>query len=284
MRKDSISFTFSKEGEDIVMDGRLFGIWAYSGIEASDYEIEARNYVQYDGAVLQARRTLPREIMVEFEHVLWGGQGEMRQRLISFFDPKSTGRLTVEVYGTARAIDYEVKSFSVKNQNIFSKLRCLLYVRCLNPYFQSTEQICERISTLVGGWKWRFSLPFQMKQYGQLEKMIANNGHLPTPVEVFFRGPAVNPRITNHRTGQYIRLKRVLTTDDTLYINTAYGNKTVQIRTEAGSIDDGWDYLDLESEFFWLQKGENLIGYAGEDESARSRGVEIRYKELFYGV
>ena len=79
-------------------------------------------------------------------------------------------------------------------------------------------------------------------------------------------------------------MKRVLTTDDTLYINTAYGNKTVQIRTEAGSIDDGWDYLDLESEFFWLQKGENMIGYAGEDESARSRGVEIRYKELFYGV
>lgn len=193
-------------------------------------------------------------------------------------------RLTVEIYGTARAIDYEVKSFAVKNQNIFSRLRCLLYVQCLDPYFQSTEQICEKISTLIGGWKWKFTLPFRMKQYGSLEKAIVNGGHLPTPVEVFFRGPAVNPKISNRRTGQYIRLKRSLTTDDTLYINTEYGNKTVQIRTEDGRIEDGWDYLDLESEFFWLQKGENLIEYSGEDESVRSRGVEVRYRELFFGV
>ena len=284
MKTNSISFLFSKDGEEIRMDGNLFGIWAYSGIESSDYEIETRNYVQYDGAKLLAKRTLTREIMVEFEYIPWDGKEDVRQKLISFFDPKSYGRLIVEMYGTARAIEYEVKSFKVKNQNIFSKLRCLLYVQCLNPYFQSTEQICEKISTLIGGWKWKFTLPFRMKQYGPLEKTITNNGHLPAPVEIFFRGPAVNPKIINHRTGQYVRLKRTLTTDDTLYISTEYGKKTVEIRTEDGRIEDGWDYLDLESEFFWLQKGENMIAYSNEDVSVRSRGVEVRYRELFFGV
>ena len=284
MQVNNILFLFSKDGEEIVMDGRLFGIWAYSGIESSEYEIETRQYVQYDGAGLLARRTLPREIMVEFEYTPWEGKGDMRQKLISFFDPKSKGRLTVEIYGTARGIDYEIKSFKVKNQNIFSRLRCLLYLQCPDPYFQSTVQICEKISTLIGGWKWKFTLPFRMKQYGPLEKVIVNNGHLPAPVEIFFRGPAVNPKIVNHRTGQFVRLKRTLTTDDTLYISTEYGKKTVEIRTEDGRTEDGWDYLDLDSEFFWLQKGENRIEYSGEDESVRSRGVEVRYRELFLGI
>ncbi len=284
LKTNSISFSFLKEEEKVILDGTCFGILAYSGIEASDYEIEMRNYVQYDGAKLLAKKTLPREIMVEFEYKSWNGREDMRQQLISFFDPKTQGRLTVEIYGTARSISYEVKSFKVKNQDLLEKLQCLLYVQCLNPYFQSTDQIRERISTLIGGWRWRFTLPFKMKQYGPLEKTIVNNGHLPTPVEVFFRGPAVNPKIINHRTGQYIRLKRTLTTDDTLYISTEYGKKTVEIRTEDGQIEDGWDYLDLESEFFWLQKGENLIGYSNEDVSVRSRGVEVRYQELFFGV
>ncbi len=284
LQTNNISFSFWKDDESLLIGGKSFGILAYAGTEASDYEIETRNHVQYDGAKMLAKRTLPMEIMVEFEYVPWNGRGNMRQQLISFFDPKTTGRLTVKIYGTAREISYEVKSFRVQNQDLFEKLRCLLYLQCLDPYFQSTEQICEKISTLIGGWKWKFTLPFRMKQYGPLEKVIVNNGHLPAPVEIFFRGPAVNPKIVNHRTGQYIRLKRTLTTDDSLYISTAYGKKTVEIRTEGGSTEDGWDYLDLESEFFWLQKGENRIEYSGEDESVRSRGVEVRYRELFFGV
>ena len=284
LQTNNISFSFWKDDESLLIGGKSFGILAYAGTEASDYEIETRNHVQYDGAKMLAKRTLPREIMVEFEYVPWNGRGNMRQQLISFFDPKTTGRLTVKIYGTAREISYEVKSFRVQNQDLFEKLRCLLYLQCLDPYFQSTEQICEKISTLIGGWKWKFTLPFRMKQYGPLEKVIVNNGHLPAPVEIFFRGPAVNPKIVNHRTGQYLRLKRTLTTDDSLYISTAYGKKTVEIRTEGGSTEDGWDYLDLESEFFWLQKGENRIEYSGEDESVRSRGVEVRYRELFFGV
>ena len=119
MQTNNISFSFWKDDESLLIGGKSFGILAYAGTEASDYEIETRNHVQYDGAKMLAKRTLPREIMVEFEYVPWNGRGNMRQQLISFFDPKTTGRLTVKIYGTAREISYEVKSFRVQNQDLF---------------------------------------------------------------------------------------------------------------------------------------------------------------------
>lgn len=87
----------------------------------------------------------------------------------------------------------------------------------------------EKISTWVGGWKWKFKLPFRMKQRGEPRKNIINEGHVETPVEIEFHGPAVNPQILNLITGEFIRIERELTSDDILYINTAFGEKKVEI-------------------------------------------------------
>lgn len=58
---------------------------------------------------------------------------------------------------------------------------------------------------------------------------IVNDGHVETPIEVEFHGPAENPRVTNLTTGEYVQVNRTLTSDDVLFINTAFRNKIVEI-------------------------------------------------------
>ena len=79
-----------------------------------------------------------------------------------------------------------------------------------------------------------------------------------------------------------IRIRQSLTSDDTLYINTAFGKKTVEIERN-GVREDAFDYIDLASEFFSLQVGENVIRYESEN-GLDPQSVEIRYCNRYIGV
>lgn len=165
---------------------------------------------------------------------------------------------------------------------MYDTLSCLLELSCMDPMFQDVLQMGEKISTWVGGWKWKFKLPFRMKQRGEPRKNIINEGHVETPVEIEFHGPAVNPQILNLITGEFIRIERELTSDDILYINTAFGEKKVEIIRD-GVREDAFDYLDLESKFFSLQVGDNVIEYQSEN-GLNPQSVQIYYYNRYIGV
>lgn len=281
MALKNIIFQFERDGDIILMDGSLFGVTEYSGIESSDYELTTETNTNADGERLKRRHVLSRQIMVNFDYLLWDGISEMRQRLIGFFSPYRGGTLTVTYMDVTREIEYEVSSFKMNNTNVHDELSCLLYLKCLDPSFKSA-QVSVPIMTLIGGWKWKFSLPFKMRQYGELKKNIYNSGHMETPVEIYFQGPASTPQITNHATGESIKVNRALTSDETLYINTGFQQKSVEVITASGR-EDAWDYLDKNtSDFFWLQPGDNMIEYSAG--TLRSKGVEVYYRERYLGV
>ncbi len=277
---DNIIFEFEKEGESIILDGSPFGILDYSGLEATDYNLNLQANVNGDGEILKRKSILSREIMVEFDYLDWN-ISQMRQKLIRFFSPYSPGTLYVTYLDVKRRIEYEVSSFRINSKNMYEELSCLVYIRCLDPSFKSEDNLGALITTLIGGWKWPFTLPFKMKQYGPLKKNIFNRGYMPAPIEIHFKGPAVNPKIINHRTGEYVRVKKELTSDDTLYINTAFRQKKVEIIKD-GVRESAWDYLDLSSSFFWLRPGDNMIEYSTD--SGISNGVEIFYRERYPGI
>ena len=83
-------------------------------------------------------------------------------------------------------------------------------------------------------------------------------------------------------TGEFIRIKRELTSDDILYINTAFGQKKVEI-IRSGVSTDAFDYIDLQSVFFSLQVGDNMLEYTSEN-GLDPQSVEVRYKNRYIGV
>ncbi|MBS6195489.1 MAG: phage tail family protein [Clostridiales bacterium] len=282
MIKD-IFFTFVCNGMTLLLREPEYGVTAYEGLEATDYEIEKENNVNHIGARMKRKRALSRPISVEFDYL--GPEekkSEKRQELIRFFSPFRSGKLTVNYMGVERQIEYEVSSFTCSSQSIYDPLSCLVELDCMDPAFRDILQSGERISTWIGGWKWKFTLPFKMKERGEPRKNIINEGHVETPIEIEFHGPAVNPKITNQTTGEFIRIKRELTTDDTLYINTAFGQKKVEI-IRNGIREDAFDYIDLASSFFSLQVGDNVIEYYSEN-GLDPQSVEIYYYNRYIGV
>lgn len=278
-----IVFRFSKGEETLVLDEPDFGVTEYSGIEATDYELEKSVNSNFIGERLKRKKVLSRPIEISADYL---GSDELksdkRQELIRFFSPFSSGALTVNYLGVEREIEYEVESFQIESQNVCDMLEFKIELSCMDPMFKDVVQTGESISTWVKGWAWKFTLPFKLKERGEPKKNVFNSGHTEAPIEIYFHGPAVNPKITNLSTGEFIRIKRELTSDDILYINTAFGQKKVEI-IRSGVSTDAFDYIDLQSVFFSLQVGDNMLEYTSEN-GLDPQSVEVRYKNRYIGV
>ena len=276
-------FRFSKGEEKLVLDEPDFGVTEYSGIEATDYELEKSVNSNFIGERLKRKKVLSRPIEISADYL---GSDELksdkRQELIRFFSPFSSGTLTVNYLGVEREIEYEVESFQIESQNVCDMLEFKVELSCMDPIFQDIVQTGETISTWVKGWAWKFTLPFKLKERGEPKKNVFNSGHTEAPLEIYFHGPAVNPKIMNLSTGEFIRIKRELTSDDILYINTAFGQKKVEI-IRGGVSTDAFDYIDLQSVFFSLQVGDNMLEYTSEN-GLDPQSVEVRYKNRYIGV
>src|SRR5699024_451552 len=110
----------------------------------------------------------------------------------------------------------------------------LIQLYCLEPYWLDIYESGELIQTWLKGFQFPLKLPFQLRQRGETMKNIYNEGDVETPVEIIFKGPAVNPSVTNITTNEFIKVNRELKSDDTLYITTERGNKKVEIKRGSG--------------------------------------------------
>lgn len=276
-------FSLTRNGKTLILDEPEYGVTNYSGLEATDYDLEKTVNTNYIGERLKRKKILSRPISISAD---WLGQDDeksaKRQELIAFFSPFSSGTLTVNYMGVERTIEYEVEAFKINTVNLHETLDFQADLICMDPMFQDVLQTGDSIATWIRGWKWKFTLPFKMKERGEPQKNIINTGHVETPVEIYFHGPAVNPSIKNITTGETIRIIRELTTDDVLYINTGFRQKKVEI-IRNGTRTDAFDYIDLSSRFFSLQVGDNVIEYASENGLA-PQNVEIYYKNRYLGV
>lgn len=276
-------FSLTRNGKTLILDEPEYGVTDYSGLEATDYDLEKTVNTNYIGERLKRKKILSRPISISAD---WLGQDDeksaKRQELIAFFSPFSSGTLTVNYMGVERTIEYEVEAFKINTVNLHETLDFQADLICMDPMFWDVLETGETIATWVRGWKWKFTLPFKMKERGEPQKNIINTGHVETPVEIYFHGPAVNPSIKNITTGETIRIIRELTTDDVLYINTGFRQKKVEI-IRNGTRTDAFDYIDLSSRFFSLQVGDNVIEYASENGLA-PQSVEIYYKNRYLGV
>ena len=279
---NKIIFTFESSGEKLVMDGKEYGILDYEGLESTEYDLEIKDNINAPGGTLKRKRILPRPISVEFEY-----KGEdksaVRQKIIRFFSPYRGGMLTVSMQGVERKIEYEVDgTLKFKKKNIYYPLTGLVELKCLDPLFQDIIQTSEQISTWVGGWSFPFTLPFQLKERGEPRTNIINSGDVETPIQVEFHGPAKKPYIKNLTTGKIIQIEADLNSNQTLYVDTTFGKNTVEIE-ENGARTDVSQLISVESRFWRLQVGDNMVEYGAED-ALQDNNVVIRYHNRYLGV
>lgn len=280
--KTNITFLFDNGRRTVLMDGADFGIIDYTGFESTDYEITTQNNINGYGAKITKKQMLPRPLSVEFESRDFANRAAIRQDLIGFFTPYGAGTLTVSHMGTVRKIDYEVQKLLFSSKNVNGYLSGLVELTCVDPAFLAEYTTSEQISTWIGGWQWKFSLPFSFRQKGEPRKPVENNGHIDIPVQIEFHGPATNPAVYNLDSGEFIRIMADLAKGEVLYINTAFGKKTVNIDRN-GIIEDALHLIDLDSRFFWLAPGTNMLEYTTENEQDPQQ-VIINRRERYSGI
>ncbi len=152
---------------------------------------------------------------------------------------------------------------------------------CCNPYWLDEEDSLIDIKSVKGGLKFPLKLKNCFSKVN-FYKEIENIGDVETPIKIEYIGPAKNPRITNETTGEFIQVNMEISDKEKLVINTAEGEETVNLISPVG-IKDVFNEIDIESTFFKLIIGKNLIKYSSDVEGAKDK-VSINFTNKYIGV
>ena len=162
------------------------------------------------------------------------------------------------------------------NKGIYYQ-KYLIHLICHNPFWLDNLIESREMSYLMGGIRFNLSLPTSFSSRGFRRKCI-NDGDVDSPVIIEFKGPATNPTVNNLSTGKFIRVNRSLGEDDVLKINTAFGEKYVRING-----DNAFHYIDLDSVFWSLIPGENILSYESNNDSIKTR-VTVKWRNRYIGL
>ena len=153
---------------------------------------------------------------------------------------------------------------------------------CVDPYWLDAEGIDIDIKSVRGGLKFPLILPSHFALVS-FYKEIENIGDIDVPVQIEYTGPATNPRITNETTGEYIQVNMEIGEKEKLVINTAEGQETVNLITPH-EVKDVYNNIDLNSTFFKLIVGKNLIKYSSDAETSKDSVKIKEYTNKYLGV
>lgn len=279
---------------------REFGITKIEGLESSDLEISTTDNALVDGSTVDGKRIKSRPIHLEATLRDDKNNDTNRQRIIKFFNPKYTGKLTVNYNGTIRNIEYELEGWTfVAASNVYNKLSISVDLICPDPYMQNIDNFGQNMADISKqiAFPWRvvkkkvvvpdpykgLTLPGQITGYRTLTKevLLPNDGDVPTGVQIQFiaeRGPCKNPKITLLGTGQFVRVKVDMNQGDVLMVDT---NKRHQV-IELNGVNV-YQKIDRLSEPFEMAVGNNYLEYDA-DENYTNLDVRLFYTPLYLGV
>lgn len=138
------------------------------------------------------------------------------------------------------------------------------------------------IKSVTGGLKFPITLATTFATV-TFYKEIENKGDADAPVQIEYIGPALNPRITNETTGEYIQVNMEIGEKEKLVIDTREGKETVNLMTPHGT-KDVYNNIDLNSTFFKLIVGKNLIKYSSDIEGSKDKVTIKDYTNKYTGA
>ncbi|OEH86257.1 hypothetical protein BHU72_12035 [Desulfuribacillus stibiiarsenatis] len=216
---------------------------------------------------------------------------EYKRMLSSIFNPKlKKGTLRyinshiekeIEVYleaGPRFPIGDGNKSFGFQN--------VLINMVAVEPFWLDIFKTTELLAAIIPRFRFQLNILPEGIEFGSYSSGIVdieNVGDVATPVKIEFFGPVVDPRITNETTGQFIELITPLLEGEKMTITTAFGNKRAEITKVDGTIQNAFQYINLNSTFFQLERGTNTIRFTA---SAGSEDAEITitYRNRYVGI
>lgn len=216
---------------------------------------------------------------------------ELRRRIFRVINPKTynprTGkRGELLIYYTNDYKKYriygKVEDSAEFNDRKNNHDKATISFYCQDPYWLDEEGQDIDIKSVQGGLKFGLTLPNKFSTVS-FYKEIDNKGDVEAPVQIEYVGPAKNPRITNETTGEFIQVNMEIGEKEKLVIDTREGKETVNLITPHET-KDVYNNIDLNSTFFKLIVGKNLIKYSSDIEGAKDKVTIKDYTNKYVGV
>lgn len=305
MTKNTLTIELDCNGRKLIMGPDAdMDIIEVTGLESSDIEISTSDNALIDGASVDGKKIRPRSIHIEASFRSNANLPENRANIIKFFNPKYTGKALITCMGVSRNIEYELEGWKFKKQaNMDQKLTIVADLICPDPYMLNVDNFGKNMASISSlfGFPWRITTKrqsdiksFPVEARGMLlgalptgfrtlhkEVVLANDGDVPTGVQIQFvaaRGPVKNPKITDIKSGKYMRINVDMQEGDVLLLDT---NERHQIITLNG--DNYYQHIDRKSEPFQLEAGKNYLEYDA-DEDYTNLDVNLYYTPKYLGV
>lgn len=272
----------SSQGQELEISyqGDFF-LSSVDGLSNLTSTLDVRPTAQIDGGIYTGEIVQPRNIVLNI--LIYRDLERKRNRILSFFLPRSTGTLTYTGDMVSRKIDYRVESINIPDSNVPYKIITVSLI-CPDPYFRDVDEFSKNMA----GKTPLLTAPFVLLPHGSAlsalvlkhEAAIINEGVKSTGMVITFlaKGEVVNPRLDNLTTGEYIQVNVTMSQGQRLIVNTNRGNKRITL--DGANISNKKDRM---STFVQLIPGENILKYSAQS-GQTNLDVFPRWSAEFTGV
>lgn len=259
------------------------------GIHAADTELLTSDSPRHNGSQFHNLRLRDREITLYF-HIEGKNRQEMYQKRMEALALLSasgggTGKFVYKNDAGSWWIPAIVKQGPVADSRLQNFNHCQAIFYCPDPNWRSMTETEADLAYSGFGFELPFELDTDGVEFGNAvnQAVVTNSGTSSAPLYIRIEGPADCPKVVKTSTGEYIRLKTQLSSDQSLLIDTTHDNASVQIEDSSGKLTNGFGYLDLNSVLFQLDPGENILLYESSDDTLQTR-VSVRFYHSYEGV
>jgi len=209
------------------------------------------------GTTIQGESIEDKSILIE--GTMLGQSTEMREQLLKTVVPGVGGRLT---FDNKWFVDVRVKtSPDIERKKYNSEFQFKFLAAY--PYWRLLEQT----STMLSGIESKFRFPVNYStphtfgvRKAEAYKDAYNSGSVPIPFKILFyaKTTVTNPQIINVKTLKFIRIEKTMTAGEIITIDMT--TTPVSITSTISNVtSNAVKYFDIDSTFFKLELGENLI-------------------------
>ena len=217
----------------------------------------------------------------------------LKKKLYNAFNPKIKGHIKIytdagQLRGASDLRVIQAPLFDDDYKGLNDLVSFQIQLAMPLPYFEDLVENKVEFGSEVGN----FFFDWELKEEGNELSIknssnvvnIFNNGDCETPLKLVFKASSnvKNPRIYNVYTKEFIKINKTMEAGEMIAITTNKGNKRVESILN-GKTSNIFNNLDIQSDFIWLDIGDNVIAYDAE-EMVEQLEVSIYYTNYYLGV
>lgn len=143
---------------------------------------------------------------------------------------------------------------------------CLISLCANDPFWTDLGEAREEIALWKGDFEFDFELSGDGIELGHREPSLIvnciNGGDVESGMKIEFKALATlsNPSLFNVNTREFIKINKTMTAGEVITVTTYFGEKRITSLLN-GIEENNFNYIDPESTFLQLAKGDNLMRY-----------------------